>query len=87
MRPSVTDLCWHIVKDGKRKDAEEFLRLYLDTLRREWVHLHTYLNTPEILNVMELEEDAQSVEGQTSGKTYFNNRASLEVIIDRLLLN
>ena len=40
MRPSVADLCWHIVKDGKHQDAEEFLRLYLDTLRKEWVKLH-----------------------------------------------
>jgi hypothetical protein len=65
MRPSVTDLCWHIVKEGKYQDAEEFLRLYLDALDEELVELHTYINTRKILNVKELEEEAQSAEGQT----------------------
>jgi ubiquitin C-terminal hydrolase len=59
MRPSATDLCWHVVKDGKHQDAEEFLRLYLDALDEELVELH------KILNVKELEEEAQSAEGQT----------------------
>ena len=65
MPPSVTDLCWHIVKDGNYQDAEEFLRLYLDALGEELVELHTSLYPPKIINVKEPEEYAQSVEGQT----------------------
>lgn len=58
----------YCVKDGKKQDAEEFLRLYLDALDEELVKTHTYTTTNEpasALCVEELEEGDQSGEGQT----------------------
>ena len=68
MRPSVTDSCWPIVKDGKHQNAEEFLGLYLDALDEELVELHTYISAHKPAStpsVEELGEEAQLAERQT----------------------
>ena len=53
------------VKDGKQHDAEEFLGLYLDALDEELAEIHTYISTHNPASTAELEEEAQSAEGQT----------------------
>lgn len=61
-------LAYFCRKDGKHQDAEEFLGLYLDALDDELVELHTYISTHKPASpkfVEELEEGAQSTEGQT----------------------
>ena len=58
----------YCIKDGKTPDAEEFFRLYLDTLDEELVELYTCINMHKLApttNVEEVEEGAQSAEGQT----------------------
>jgi hypothetical protein len=58
----------YCVKDGRHGDAEEFLArfvgLYLVALNEELVELHSRKPT-SAPNVKELEEEAQSAEGQT----------------------
>jgi hypothetical protein len=55
----------YCVKDGKHHDAEEFLSLYLDALDEELVYIgkHKSASAPSV--VEELEQEAQSAEGQT----------------------
>jgi hypothetical protein len=69
MRPSITDYTLaYCVKDGKHEDAAEFLVLYLDALNEELVQPHTYTSAHRPASapgVGELEEEAQSAEGQT----------------------
>ena len=56
------------IKDVKTPDAEEFFRLYLDTLDEELVELYTCIDMHKLApttNVEEVEEGAQSADGQT----------------------
>jgi hypothetical protein len=58
----------YCVKDGKHKDAEEFLGFYLDALDEELVELNTYISTHKLASARSVEglrEEAQSAEGQS----------------------
>ena len=57
------------VKDDKHEDAEEFLDLFLDALDEELVELRAYISTHKQASApsaKDLEEEAQSAEGQTA---------------------
>ena len=68
------------VKDGQQQDAEEFLGHYLDALDEELVEIHSYISThnpASTASVEEVEEEAQSAEGQSDvGRREDNVRKS-----------